>query len=415
MKITSLEVNNIKRIKAARIEPDGSPSVIIGGKNAQGKTSVLDAITMALAGKKALPEDPVRHGADKGEIKMKVGDFDILRTISPDGKSQLKVTGEAGKYSSPQGVLDGLCGKLSFDPLAFMRMSDADQAKHLSLVAGLDLDDVDERIKAAEEARRDAGRDAKKAAAVLEDTPSPPADAPAERVSVAEISSELGLARDAQSEVDDMARKVNSMAEKLSANKEMIQRLTDENASISADLKKVSEAQAAAAKLVPDTSALEEKLKHADELNRKYAAREHHRQVSVVAEETAADHKKWDDKVTAVRAEKAKLIAESKVPVEGLAIEDGAVHFNGVPISQSSAAEQIRISMAIGLAANPELRVILIRDGSLLDADSLKIINDQAAAADAQVWIERVGDGDEVGIVIEDGEVKEDRTDAVDF
>ena len=83
------------------------------------------------------------------------------------------------------------------------------------------------------------------------------------------------------------------------------------------------------------------------------------------------------------------------------------MEFRSIPFSQASEAEKIKASMAIGLALNPQLRVLLIRDGSLLDSDSLKTIGEMAANADAQIWIERVGDGDEVSVVIEDGAVVE--------
>ena len=86
---------------------------------------------------------------------------------------------------------------------------------------------------------------------------------------------------------------------------------------------------------------------------------------------------------------------------------DEGVTFNGLPIEQASSAEQTRVAVAIGLAANPELPVVLIRDGSLLDEDSLAAVAKQAAERGAQVWIERVGDGKECSVIIEDGEVVE--------
>jgi hypothetical protein len=86
--------------------------------------------------------------------------------------------------------------------------------------------------------------------------------------------------------------------------------------------------------------------------------------------------------------------------------EDG-ITFNGLPFEQASSAEQLRVAVAMGLALNPTLRVLLIRDGSLLDAENLGMVAEMAAEADAQVWIERVGEGDECAVVIEDGHVAE--------
>ena len=80
--------------------------------------------------------------------------------------------------------------------------------------------------------------------------------------------------------------------------------------------------------------------------------------------------------------------------------------FDGKPFDQASSAEQLRVSVAMGIALNPTLRVLLVRDGSLLDKESFKMMAEMASEADAQVWIERVEDDDHVGIVIEDGAVK---------
>jgi hypothetical protein len=79
-----------------------------------------------------------------------------------------------------------------------------------------------------------------------------------------------------------------------------------------------------------------------------------------------------------------------------------------VPLVQASAAQKLRVSVALGLAMNPRLKVLLVRDASLLDATSLALVAQMAADADAQVWLERVGDGDPTAVVIADGQVSGD-------
>jgi hypothetical protein len=113
-----------------------------------------------------------------------------------------------------------------------------------------------------------------------------------------------------------------------------------------------------------------------------------------------------------VDAGKTEKLAAAKFPVDGLSFDETGVTFGGLPFEQASSAEQLRISVAIGIALNPKLKVLLIRDGSLLDADSLKLVAEMAADSDAQVWVERVDDTRKVGVVIEDGSVVE--TEAAD-
>ncbi|MEN6334232.1 MAG: hypothetical protein ABFE01_08215, partial [Phycisphaerales bacterium] len=105
-------------------------------------------------------------------------------------------------------------------------------------------------------------------------------------------------------------------------------------------------------------------------------------------------------------ATKRRRVAEAKFPVPGLAFEAGHVTLNRIPFDQCSSAEQLKVSVAIGMALNPKLRVLLIRDGSLLDEDSMKILAETAAANDTQVWIEVVRTDSSVSVVIEDGAVK---------
>ena len=101
------------------------------------------------------------------------------------------------------------------------------------------------------------------------------------------------------------------------------------------------------------------------------------------------------------------MLAAASFPVAGLSFGEEGLLYQDRPLEQASSAEQLRVSVAMGLALNPQLKVLLIRDGSLLDGDSMRTIAEMAEAAEAQVWIERVGDGDPAAIVIEDGSVRE--------
>jgi ABC-type histidine transport system ATPase subunit len=97
------------------------------------------------------------------------------------------------------------------------------------------------------------------------------------------------------------------------------------------------------------------------------------------------------------------------MPIDGLSFDAGNITFNNIPFEQCSSSEQLRVSVAMGLAMNPELRLLLIHDGSLLDSDNLQMISDMAQAADTTILIECVGEGQECSIIIEDGSVKEVR------
>jgi hypothetical protein len=105
-------------------------------------------------------------------------------------------------------------------------------------------------------------------------------------------------------------------------------------------------------------------------------------------------------------AAKRAAIAAAKLPVDGISFGDGEILLDGVPFDQASDAEQLRASIAIAMASNPKLRVIRVRDGSLLDADALKLLAEMADERDYQCWVERVSSDGKVGFVLEDGRLK---------
>ena len=136
--ILQLTAENVKRLHAVDIKPDGS-LVIIGGRNAQGKSSVLDSIEFALGGDPSA-KMPVRRGEANARVVVNLGEIVVKRTFTAAGGTSLVVTNADGqKQSSPQTILDKLTGALTFDPLAFSRQKPAAQAETLRALVGLDF------------------------------------------------------------------------------------------------------------------------------------------------------------------------------------------------------------------------------------------------------------------------------------
>lgn len=105
---------------------------------------------------------------------------------------------------------------------------------------------------------------------------------------------------------------------------------------------------------------------------------------------------------------KQDKLANAKLPIEDLSFDESGVYYKGIPFKQASSAEALRVSVAMGIAMNPELKILLIRDGSLLDNDNLKAISEMAFDSGHQIWLEKVSENDEeCSIIISDGSVKE--------
>lgn len=422
MNIISLESSNIKRIKALTITPEGNV-VVIGGKNGQGKTSVLDSIVYALAGASSHPSQPVRQGEDKGRIvcKLKNG-LTVTRTFTAAGGTALNVTnGEGAKYPSPQAILDALVGRLSFDPLEFSRMPPKQQLETLKAMVGLDFTDQDRKRKTLYDDRTQANRDAKNTRARMEAMPHYP-DAPAEEVSASDLLAELKRRQEDNKAIVQGREELASIESRMAKGEATIAEIDRKIAELQAQRTKAvalmgeldtshkAKAQAVSSMVVQDEAEITAKLDDIQAINRKVAA-------NIMRLRAEDEARAWEAKSAALTAgidqidkAKAEALAAASFPVPGLSFDESGVLFQGVPFSQASDAEKIRVSVSMGLAMNPKLKVILIRDGSLLDEDSLAIIAKMAADNDAQVWIERVGRGDECSVVIEDGQIVEDRS-----
>jgi hypothetical protein len=153
------------------------------------------------------------------------------------------------------------------------------------------------------------------------------------------------------------------------------------------------------------TAVIEARIADSGTVNAQVRANRAKADAEAKAETLRAQYAELTAAIAAVDADKAARLAAVQMPVAGLSIGETDVLFNNIPLSQCSQAEQIKIAFAMASATSPELRIALLRDGAFLDSDSLQQVLAIAAEHDMQVWIERVGDGDEGAIIIEDGEI----------
>ena len=403
MKIVKLTAENIKRIKAVEINPEGTLQVV-AGRNGQGKSSVLDAIWYALGGgpaKKGTAR-PIRDGEDSARVTLDLGDLLVTRTWTSNDKSTLKVSAKDGaQYSSPQSMLDGLVGKLSFDPLAFTQLSAKEQRDALIDLVDMDtdLDELDRKRATLYDKRAEIGRRGKALGTVDVDE-----TLPTEEQSATAIIAQI---RDAQSHNEN----VTAWKRQRDENAQKARDLTRQIESLTAELERVTANEKDATEWLEknstvDTAPLEASLATVEDTNAKIRANNQARDTLTAQQTLRTEYEDLTSEISAIDAEKQKALAGAQFPVDGLGFDADGVTYQGVPFSQASSAEQIRVSLAMAMALNPELRVIRIKDGSLLDRDNMALIEQMAADKDFQIWIERVSDSGAVGVVIEDGEVQ---------
>lgn len=411
MKIVSLQAENVKRLRAVEIRPDGA-LVVIKGKNGAGKSSVLDAIWMALGGKNAIPSEPVRTGNKKASIRLELTDLIVTRSITPDGGGTLRVEGKDGtKFSSPQAMLDKLVANLSFDPLEFSRMKPKAQAATLSALVGLDFTKQEAERQKHFERRTEVNREVKRLDGELSGVRGW-SDTPLEELSVAEMMTELRAGEEVLREAEQTAMEASlrdaSAARALAEVEKLRAQAMKLKAEAEGDARQAKELRTQSAKLREQTPPLEplrERIASADAVNAKVRENKKRAELTQKLRMQKAAAEGLTESIQEIDNAKQRQLQEASFPLPGLSLTYDGVTLNDLPFEQASSAEQLRASVAIGLALNPKLRVLLVRDGSLLDEDSLKLVAEMATAKDAQVWVERVGTHDAIGVLIEDGAV----------
>jgi len=412
--ILSLEVSNVKRLRAVTITPEGD-TILIGGRNGQGKSSILDSIEMALSGARAIPLEPVRHGTRKADVDVGLGnsqtgevEFKIERTFTAKG-TELVVRGADGvPKASPQKLLDSLCAKVTFDPLAFSRMEAPKQDELLKKMVGLDLSDLASARDVAYQKRAEVNKEVKRLEAVLKSTERHPG-APKQLVDIAALNEKLQIHRNAVGSRTTLLALVDKDRAKLGFIDEQIAKLERDLAEAKVRREQQVKAILAAEEALPPEPApvddLQSALSSAEATNHKVRANLYYDRLEQEATAKAKEGDELSEVIADLDAEKAERLAAVKFPIEGLGFDDAGPTFGGVPLAQASQAERLRLSVAIGAALNPRVKVMLIREGSLLDAASLALLAELAKETGAQCWIERVGNGDEGAIIIEDGSV----------
>lgn len=409
MKIVSLQAENFKRLVAVSITPDGN-MVQITGKNGAGKTSVLDALWVTLAGAGVAQPVPIRTGETSARVRLDLGEIIVTRTFRKmeGGTVTTAITVEnadGARFPSPQRMLDDLLGSLSFDPLAFARMAPKDQFNELRrFVPGVDFDAIEAANKADYATRTDVNRRWKQAEARAAAITVPPVSG--EPLDEAALVDELQRAMQRNAAIDAARAEQRSDEETVTRLSEQAKHLRQQANELDAEVRKINGRPVPAGEEHSDIAAIRADIERAHEAAGNRAKLDERERLRAEADALGSDSAALTLAMEQREEAKWAAVAAAKMPVPGLGLADGAVTLDGVPFEQASDAEKLKVSVALAMASNPKLRVVRVRDGSLLDADSLRLLGEMADTFDMQVWIEKVSDGERVGFVIEDGRLK---------
>ncbi len=406
-KIHKLEIENVKRVKAVTIEPTQNGLTVIGGRNGQGKTSILDAIAWAVGGSKFKPSDPQRRDSvlpPNLKITMNNG-----LTVERKGKnSDLKVTDPTGEKAG-QKLLDSFVEEFSLNIPKFMNMNNGEKAKTLLRIIGAEaeLAEYDQKENQLYNERRTIGRIAdqkKKYADEMKYFP----DAPKEPVLATEIIHEQQkiLLKNAENQ---------KFRETLESNRKTLISTEDEIKVLSLKLdelkKKRDEVQTAVKqgeKTVSQlkdesTEELENSLKNIEAINLQVRANLSKDKAEEDAKEYSDQYKGLSDEIEKIRNARQELLSNADLPLPELSVTDGELSYKGMKWDGMSGAQQLKVATAIVRKLNPECGFVLLDKLEQMDTETMNEFGKWLEAEGLQAIATRVSTGEECQIIIEDG------------
>jgi predicted ATP-dependent endonuclease of OLD family len=414
LKIAKLELENVKRVRAVELEPAMNGMTIIGGKNGQGKTSVLDAIAWALGGEKYRPSSSQREGSVIPPRLHVVLDNGII--VDREGKnSSLKVTDPTGKRAGQQ-LLDEFIEKLALDLPKFLNQNNKEKAATLLKVIGMEAEvkSLDDEENAAYNRRHALGQIAdqkEKYAAEMPDYPG----APEEIISASELiqQQQAILLKNAENQkkrdlVVELAHDKQRVNDEIARLQEQAQELNRRIEGAKINLAKIEEdeliAQKSAADLEDESTAeLEESLQKIDEINAQVRANMEKDKAVNEAAEIRAKYNDLTGEIESIRKKRVDLLASANLPLPDLTVENGELLYRGKAWDCMSSSEQMIVAVAIVRALNPKCGFVLLDKTEQMDIDTLNEFGKWLEKEGLQAICTRVSTGEECEIIIEDG------------
>lgn len=410
IKINTLELENVKRVKAVKLEPATNGLTVIGGKNNQGKTSVLDAISWALGGNSFRPSQPTREGSvipprlhvvlSNGLIVERNGKNSDLKVIDPDG------------HKGGQQLLNEFISQLALDLPKFLQASSKEKAHTLLHIIG--VEDQINRLERQEQElynrRRTIGQIADQKTKFAKELPYFP-DAPKKLVSVGdlihqqqEILARNGENQRKRNQVDSLQNYVDSWKTKVEDLKKQLEYAENQLAAYLADFE-------IAQKSILDlhdesTEELEKNINDVEAINRKVRINLDKEKAEEDALQYQEQYKVLTAQIDQTRKEKTDLLRGADLPLPGLSVENGELTYNGQCWDNMSGSDQLRVATAIVRRLNPNCGFVLLDKLEQMDLDTMEEFGKWLEEEGLQAIATRVSTGDECSVIIEDGYVK---------
>lgn len=409
LKINKLEIENVKRIKAVKVEPNQNGLTIIGGKNNQGKTSVLDSIAWALGGERFKPSQATREGSVIPPTLHIVMNNGLV--VERKGKnSTLKVTDPSGQKAGQQ-LLNEFVEELALNLPKFMNSSGREKAQTLLQIVGVGsaLDELEKEEKELYNERLYIGRTADQKEKYAKEQPFYP-DVPKELVSPTELIKQQQeiLARNGENQRKrDNLETLQYQCVRLNTDiAELEETLKEKRQALELVKNDVEIAKMSVADLQDQSTAeLEDSIANIEEINRKVRANLDKDKAEEDALHYRNQYNELTKKIDEIRDKEKKLLDTAELPLPELFVKDGELVYKGQKWDNMSGSDQLRVATAIVRKLNPNCGFVLLDKLEQMDIDTLQEFGQWLEAEGLQAIATRVSTGDECSVLIEDGYV----------
>lgn len=400
VKINTLEIENVKRIKAVQFEPTKNGLTVIGGRNRQGKTSVLDSIAWALGGEKYRPSQPKREGSfAEPHLKLTLDNGIVVERGGKNGS--LKVTDSTGKKGGQQ-LLNSFVEQFALDLPKFLNQSSKEKAATLLRIIGVGdkLGELERTEKELYDRRTAIGRIADQKEKYAKEMPVY-AGVPAEPVSAGELIKQQQeiLARNGENQRKRDQREYYAQQLELAKSAYEQAKMRFEAAENNFKL-----ANLEAQDLEDESTAeLERNIAEIDELNAKIRANLDRERAEIDAEDYRSQYSHLTEQIADARQAKTDLLKGADLPLEGLSVEEGELLYKGCKWDGMSGAEQLVVATSIVRRLNPDCGFVLLDKLEQMDAETLADFGKWLEEQGLQAIATRVSTGGECSVIIEDG------------
>ena len=414
VKINSLELENVKRVKAVKLEPAANGLTVVGGKNNQGKTSVLDAITYTLGGGDYKPTNVKREGSMVDPYMKAVLSNGIV--VERKGKnSSLTVTDPSGKKAG-QTLLNSFISQFALDLPKFMNASDKDKARSLLQIIGVEdqLKEFDAEEESLFNERLVIGRTEREKRGHAEQLPQWD-NVPEELISASNLinAQQAILLKNAKNkEARDNVERIRWELHKASEEAETIRaKIRNLSTDLEAVLQKeetlkenLAGAESVTAGLKDEsTTEIEASIANIEIINARVRDNMAKEQARMEADNYKQKYEDLTAQIEKIRDDRMKLLDGVSMPLKGLSVDHGALIYNGQPWDNMSGSDQLKVATAIVRKLNPKCGFVLLDKLEQMDLDTLKEFGAWLEQEKLQAIATRVSTGDECTIYIEDG------------